>query len=1400
MIKRYKYLLMNILFCIIIFGGIFFLIGKVYGAIDKDNIWSTKDKDLPGKIIDGAFSSELTNVGQLTCFWHKEGALPGMNTEIHSVYDISFNNTSNLMQIKSIINDGKNTTKVTTAKDKVKRNIIGNFVAQTSVKNNAFYVQRALYAAITKKVVVNESAVAGEMQWFDTEHNTKNPQKADDYINYQYIKKVKTKPRVRANNTVRYQNEEYQIIGPFKMQYAGKLIDSFTVKIKQAQKSNTVIESTNSDDNIIWVKRDSKNGGWIGKKKNFNAKNEDDKYELNNRKFYLAVKKSMIPEGDKEWTVKAKQQTFSYNRSRIAVCVGNNVQQTGFYVFKHTVDDEITGTITWNLGQQTEDDTCSLRVKKVDANEHEDHKNDTECDCEELEGEFYLWNQTTKKWVNGGTEDAKTEGENPTVYKFGDTIKQLKKNNTYSIYEITAPDEYNIKFQDNYQNNGRVLLKEVELTDTDHVTEIIGTNHKHFTTISGKVWENEPEGKNSTISTLYDSNSSKLLSGITVNLYEGGKKTATTTTNDKGEYSFSKKYFDCNKFEGNGLNTYVEFIYNNKEYITGEVNNSENGSKAKEYSISKVKLDDNKLTGTSGVNYGSARTTPDEGKGLADYYEYDQSKQEYCIKNVNLGLIKKHEPNFSLMQNLECIKVTMKGYEYTYKYAETPVLKSDYVPTVNEQTTAKTFTGKIYPTDIAYNDAKNTDGLKVYAIYSISVGNSETENNNKIYYENKLYLNSLKINYDTDRFDLDKESNKSYVNSGDFNLWSKESEGKASYAVDKGVYKDGIESGTTKTSYIQFRVKNDALIKLLNNNVSDEQLRRAASIATANGYHEYTRTDELWRHDENITAFDGAKGSYQKKISADYEGEKYNYLHKSINKEYSSGALYLGLDLGESRKISGTVFEDTRTESSIANNTNLGNGLLDADEKNRVKNVTVELLDENGNVTDLYRKTENGGTESIQASTTSGNNGTYEFDGVVPGYYYIRFTYGDGNQKIIDVTGKEIPVNSSDYRSTIINTTDAGNIIKNAMDVTNGQLAEAKQALPANQTEAQKKIVEWYKYLNNTNYSTAIDNINKRSELDDCIYTTEDDIKTIAVKGNENINYSTQLIDAQTPVISISIENDTNTSVNMDRTAENQQQKYKYEGFNFGIIEQGKTIIDIDKRITNIRLTTQTGTNLVSADPQSEEAKYITALDKINGGGTKNAKMEIENNLTYGSELAVTYQITLKNSSDYKDYLGEKYYKYGTDGIDEKKITIQEVKDIMDSKYDYNGGKVREILTGGAAGQEIEITKEDDKSLTMTNWTSMKKGETSTITYTAQTLLSSSNNPKYGNNAKVTKFSLDKLTVLHSGFEWKKEDTAFSITAPTGKDKSNKYIIAAGISLSALAIGILTIKRKVLKK
>ena len=1059
-------------------------------------------------------------------------------------------------------------------------------------------------------------------------------------------------------------------------------------------------------------------------------------------------------------------------------------------------------------------------------------------------GKFKLYavlNDGTRGWISGEASGNKSYGDAQGEYASSTKIEKLKYG-TYYIYETEAPGGYNITKQTGYHQasegssslTGDWAYLGNQIIDinfpADGVFKFEAVNKKVVEGIEGDVWVDNPQHKNNIINHIHDSGDGAK-AGIPVVLYNSENQVlATTTTDSNGHYEIKNKNAisgeDKDIYYGDLEGAWIGFAYNNKTIYNEDGTVKEYGyvvvnpytgtdakvnSKAQEWTMTKEKLDDNKLTGIdqNSANPGMAVTNRTDIK-----YYYDEST--YKVSNINLGLIEKHDADYDLQENLAYIKVNMKGYTYTYKYGDSPVSTSTNVPTVEEQNSTKSYGGKIYPSDIVYNIANQTDELKVYVVYSIDVTNNETMYLDDLYTEERLYLDSLVNTYDTNRYELCTNENNS--DKSDFALWRDKGNGKASYDVnnENSVYRNGMAKQEKKTSYIQFRIKEEALRRILQDRVTDGELENAPTVATASAYHEYLRTDNVWVHDENVRAFEGAKGVNIYPITSDNNKKKY-YVHKTISKNKKSSDLYLKLSLGEQRKISGTVFEDTKTEQSENDKTNLGNGRIDVYEENTAQNVTVELLDTDKETpTKLYKENNgqivyNSDGKLPDAITTTQVGGTYEFDGVVPGYYYIRFTYGDGKQKIMPA---ETKITSNDYKSTIINTepNGAGDTIKNAMEAKTEDLNIIRETSVSKQTEAQRKIVEWYKYLNDKNYSTAVDDLQQRAKFDK--YKYGDDGKVYDESGNVVTDYSTN-INAYTPMTSISIENDTNIS-----TDEGDIHKPNYDGFNFGLIEQPKTEIRLDKKITNIKLTAQTGTTIVSANPTDKSAINLSALDNITGG-SKNASMEIDQSLIYGSSLETTYEISIENESDI-EYIEEegsndygKYYYYGERSSTSKlkTVKVEEIVDELDKKYNYTKQEntIANLIhsDGNTETVNVSITQnnpdgstETTNSIKMTGWKEFESGATETLSYAVTSLLSKDDDTAYVNNAKVTLISLDKLTSLKSNFEWKlaQDDTVFTITPPTGSDKRPIYWIAGTIGLIVLAIGIVFIKKKALKK
>ena len=1046
------------------------------------------------------------------------------------------------------------------------------------------------------------------------------------------------------------------------------------------------------------------------------------------------------------------------------------------------------------------------------------------------------------KYVYNGTENTAKE------VNAGEQVKGLEYG-VYYIYETKAPDGYDMTKQDGYMNNNGkdpysyskdnkwVYLGEINLTENKEYTFTV--SNRKIVSLEGYVWLDKPDTKANVENNIYD-NGEKLLEGITVNIYSGnGIKVGTTKTDSTGRYKFD------NIIYSSLTNAYIEFEYDNAGNLKDEGlkpeekkpgyiavdplvgNDNSINSKAIEKEMLVDELEDEKLTGITGKLPGRAVTKLDAGN-LQKYYD----SSTYKVKDINLGLKEKSVFSHAVEETLEYVKVKMKGYTYTYKYGQDPVTMSTYVPTVNQQSKSSvTFESKIYPSDIAYNAANATDELKVYVVYKIGVTNNTTTNIDDIAVEQKMYLASLTNTFDTERYELSTEANGNNENENNqFKLWSVQGN-IASYDVNanNSAYKNGMDKNETKTSYIQFRIKEDALEKILTKTLTEGDIEKAPTTAKAVAFHEYLRTDNVWNNNDDVVKYNGAKQpDYQKNNAS---GDKY-YVHKSINAEANASDIYIRLSLGEPRTVAGTVFEDTVTEESKKANTHLGNGILEDGEKNRASKVTVELLDsDKKTVSKLYQVENNaivykdGNLPDAKTETAVG--GTYEFKGVVPGYYYIRFTYGDGSQIMMPASDA---IKSSDYKST----TQNNSIIKNANQATAEQINNAQQTLVNNPSnEDAKKLVEWYKYLGDTKYSTAYDDLEQRKIIDG--YTYKDDGTVYDKNGKIISNYKPTNINSYTPIIGISIENDTNDSKEVKEDAGNANNS-RYAAFNFGIITVPNSVIKIDKIMTNVTLTNQAGTTVVNANPK-ESDHLLTALDNIDGG-SKYAKMELEEGNIYGSNLAVTYKITITNKSD-KDYVEKEgtdeygnYFKYGdSSNANEKVVSVQEVTDTLDEKYNLasipkenlveivirqdktekrNNNSIKVEKQDGSSSTSTDTTTNPDgttttkttNSFTMSGWSSLKTDESSSTEYTVTSLLSNKDDDtKYLNTAKITSIKLDKLTTLTSKYDWSKAGTGeaiITITPPTGSDRSNLYLVVSAIALGTIFAGIVILKKKVL--
>ena len=1084
--------------------------------------------------------------------------------------------------------------------------------------------------------------------------------------------------------------------------------------------------------------------------------------------------------------------------------------------------------------------------------------------------------------------------EKPTSgIKVPGEIKRVKRG-TYHIYEIKAPKGYCLEYQDGYvAEQNWVDIGEIRINYYRTISEqsdpnnniysispgkesptIAIGNHK-YVTVKGFVWEEiAKKGKND-YNNYFDNNGDEKLGGINVKIINEDKPLSETKVTDgNGSYEIAYDTNGVRLVYWNLENACVSFEYGKGEYITVTVDErypveEDIYSRAIEqnYNEHPDGFDDELKEQNYNEHPDGFDDELKEQKGSAvtkqgtlwNYYK----EEDYVIETINLGLIRKIDPDYTIKQTLEYVKLTKGDYAFKYNIGDSAkpdidnsggATQEDLLPKVQGQTTTyPTFTQPIYPSDIRYNSSgniENKDKYKVYVIYKISVYNSQPAEvrdfaGKYVYNEKALELKSLVNNYNqqTDdglginKYVLDTES---YVkdidgaNDSQFKCWKANSDNQATFDVNNqnSAFKDGIAPEETKSTYIQFRVTDEALNTLVRNDLTRDETKKffkCASDIKTEAWHRYLRNDSYWE----------AGGS-------EYTKEN---IHYSVTKEKTARALFIKLKLHDTRIISGTVFEDQRTDKSSKANTRVGDGQFNENIEKKLSDVIVSLVapknsvDSEGKAVTIYNVVNTYNDDLVQgadgkwsaktslAITKVKEDGTYSIPGVVPGTYYLQFDYGNGNIEYKDLDGNAIKAKTDGTFSTEGTTTPK---IETKIQDSNVPI-KTKDYKSTILTGPAKDAGEYW----------FIENINGKTNN---VATDTDDIIKIRTENDKEMNHTyiadneKTVLTARTPEIKLNFEYVANKE-----TAINEITKLNTNltGMCFGIIERPKTDMTLNKEISNVKLTLQNGTTMINGNPAlvsvSVFLSNITSGDGKNG--VKNAKIETDLEKIYGSELEVTYKLTVTNKSEV-DYATEEYYKYGTETEDGLvKTKPSKVMDYIseDSKYaSFNGEEVTKKLEdlfesdsneiAAGSGKEIndknitttyfdtetaECGKKLNKLLIVSNTEltpEAKDEEKSKEIYTVVVKKQINNlseninlesfaeiiglKNKTGVTQSISTPGNYKPSYSETNTNDKDQDRAnVSVVPSTGKDKSYTIYIIAGTILIVIAGGIILIKK-----
>ena len=718
----------------------------------------------------------------------------------------------------------------------------------------------------------------------------------------------------------------------------------------------------------------------------------------------------------------------------------------------------------------------------------------------------------------------------------------------------------------------------------------------------------------------------------------GTSSTATNSSNGKTEgYSVDNN--------GNSTN---RLIYDSGDYKS-KLLSDEN----KEYSVASVQNKIIPIGNSTGASIKASTNTA--FCNFKDMYDLlpDGARE---ISNINLGLYERPQPDLAVATDIENIQLTINGtYSHTYEYKKrSPYINSglpdsDINPgydatldgfSVSVKNSAGnykdcTYVREIYDSYIAYtkNDEDSANRLRVFVTYKLVVKN-----------ESGSLVSRVSLN---NYADTRLENPESYYMDGNNRIplvWTQ---------VSNGIWQTGqiakdINPTECMEIYLRYELNTDTIVSLASLG-TDESLSISHNVTEINSY-------STWDTSGNIY------GGVDKDSAPD------NIIYDTIStyEDDTDAAPDLKFDRKTSKVISGLVFEDSTSSNLQSGQERKGNSTY-GDEDNKVENVDVKILNytKNSNGENepvkLYNLDDSGEVVVTNAQYITGTDGEYSFTGLVPGEYFIQYTYGYYDRVDLNADNPEtnriqskigdINVTTESYKSTIVDESKFRTLLENNIEIDKGYNV-IKNDYEANENAGtgQNALWYWYENPNNFSYSSAVDDSIMRSNINRYLSTIDYAKKSNYDNLKDRIDY--HYVKANTGIMDFAIE-DYRNQVTDDTYVEGSRE-YQIK---FGIVERPRQSLQVNKEISNICLTLPNGQILLQGNPRSGEINYVTYPDR------GPLKIEIDNEIIEGATLDITYEISVDNKSE-RDYDDKNYYRYGV--IDESKLVKIKLNSIVD--------------------------------------------------------------------------------------------------------------------------------------
>ena len=597
------------------------------------------------------------------------------------------------------------------------------------------------------------------------------------------------------------------------------------------------------------------------------------------------------------------------------------------------------------------------------------------------------------------------------------------------------------------------------------------------------------------------------------------------------------------------------------------------------------------------------------------------------------------------------------------------------------------------------------------------------------------------------------------------------------------------------------------------------------------------------------------------------------------------------------RKANGTVWEDERTETS--GDAVIGDGIRQDDEIG-IRGVTVQLVEKCVD-----------GSEYIWQETTTDDSGHYEFAEYIPGDYVIRFYYGDTEATVVPSAGQETSYNGQDFKST----TYQDGIDQNGQTDLDGRYQGYINTATQNVSGTYNPNVgapteDTYGYdiykadSDSTNYSDAKDiwtssnreglniigPVSSAREVagrDRVITYSQENVtnhiaEVLASPYSGDSSLYGELMDntymtAETGVIVVEFEydrqqsegskdeenNSSNSSKDYVDPDNRYNSNYELNNIDLGLEERPKSQLEIDKSVTNVKVTLANNSILFdineaannalwqdhkeyNVDEEMKDGMYeeyygddgkdrYSFRDEIQGIVQSTDKgliqLTMDEELMHGATIQVTYEIKITNvgETDYVDGDSKNfYYKGDTSGAHVSTTTPNQVVDYIQNNLQFeannetNSGAGWSVITSAdLLGGDLvnarltdNIAKFNTIIQTESFGTALQPGEEISQTLILSQLITPENTEddlQYTNMAEIVKTSNEngrRMAFSVVGNQDPLLDNPSEIDASMAEriiiltpfGENNFFYMIAGIVAVMLVVGIVLIKVFVLKK